>query len=64
MNRPFVHHSKVLFSINGQIKPVNEMTDKHYSICKAYVNKMKLDPRYKGGKLLVVSMLDKQYKTV
>jgi hypothetical protein len=59
---PFVHHAKVLWCYHGRVERVPEMYDKDYALCKSWANAHKRDSQYAAGKLLVVSMLDNEYK--
>ena len=60
---PFVHHAKVLWCYHGKIERVVEMYDKDYALCKSWIKKHDHDSQYAAGLLIVVSMLDDEYKS-
>jgi hypothetical protein len=59
---PFVHNAKVLWIKGNFIERVPGMYDKSYALCRAFVREHKREGYYAGGKLVVVSMLDKKYE--
>ena len=59
MANAFVHNAKVIFIMGGKSFPVHECFDVHYALARKYVRDNKNSAQYKGGKLLVVSMLKK-----
>ena len=58
----FIHNAKVLWVSGTHRQSIPDMYDKPYPLCRQYVRDHMLDNCFKGGKLVVVSMLDKEYK--
>jgi len=60
MANPFQHNAKVIFIMGGKYFPVHECHDVHYALARKYVRENKRNPQFNGGKLLAVSMLQKE----
>jgi len=58
----FVHNAKVIYIEGKKQTDVMEMHDKAWALCKWWCNQHKDDIRYRGGKLVTISMLAKGYK--
>ena len=56
----FIHNAKVLWSNGSNHQRIPSMYDKSWALCKWWINKHKNDPQYAKGKLIIVSMLDKE----
>jgi hypothetical protein len=51
---------KVMWSYGGKCYPVWGMYDKPARLCQWYINQNKDNPKYAGGKLILVSMLKRK----